>query len=430
VSKHIHPDKTNRYLPMLNWWPLVNNTTLKADAFAGLTNAVVVLPQSVAFAIIAGLPPVYGLYTAMVIPLVAALFGSSFHLISGPTTAISIVIFSTLSQIAQPGTVDYIELVLVLTFLAGVIQLLMGLAKLGSLVQYVSHSVIVGFTTGAAILIGTSQLPHALGLNFPISLTFTEKWQYLFSQISDSNINVVVISGLTLATAALLRILLPKSPYLIIAMFVGGLVNYLLDGEINDVETIGEISGSIPRFHIPLLTFSNITLLAPKAFAIALLGLIEAVAIARSIALKSHQKLDGSQEFIGQGLSNIVGSLFSSYAGSGSFTRSGLNYQSGAKTPLSAVFAAVSLLLILLIVAPFIAYLPIPAIGGIILLVAINLIDLKEIKRVANESKSEFTVLLVTLLSTLFFHLEYAIYIGVIMSFIFQLLKKAYSNID
>ncbi len=419
------------FFPIINWWQKVNKSTLKDDAFAGITNAVVVLPQGVAFAMIAGLPPIYGLYTAMVVPIVAALFGSSFHLISGPTTAISIVIFSAISPYAEAGTPLFIELVLILTFLAGVIQLIMGLARLGTLVNFVSHSVIIGFTSGAAILIATSQLPHALGLELERSLAFHEKWIFLISHFSEINLYVVAVSFSTLISAIILKMLLPKSPYLIVAMLIGSLVSYAVGGEQNGVELLGEISASLPPFHIPEITFKNIELLTPNAFAIALLGLIEAVAIARSIALKSGQKLNGNQEFIGQGLSNIVGSLFSSYAGSGSFTRSGLNYQSGAKTPLSAVFAAISLILILFLVAPLTAYLPIPAIGGIILLVAFNLIDFSEIKKVVHLSKSEFSVLLVTFLATLFFHLEFAIYVGVILSFIFYLqrtITKKWTN--
>ncbi len=414
---------------MLNWWPMVNKSTLKADAFAGLTNAVVVLPQGVAFAMIAGLPPIYGLYTAMVIPVIAALFGSSLHLISGPTTAISIVIFSAISQYAEPESAHYIELVLVVTFLAGIIQLIMGLARFGSLVNFVSHAVIIGFTSGAAILIATSQLPHALGLELSRGMAFHEKWVFLISNISEMNLYVVAISSSTLFSAILLKYLLPKSPYLIISMIVGSIVNVLISGENHGVEMLGKLNASLPNLSLPKLSFKNIELLTPNAFAIALLGLIEAVAIARSIALKSGQKIDGNQEFIGQGLSNIVGSFFSSYAGSGSFTRSGLNYQSGARTPLSAIFAALSLMLILFFVAPLTAYLPIPAIGGIILLVAFNLIDFKEIKEVAHLSKSEFSVLAVTFLATLFFHLEFAIYVGVFLSFVFYLRKTIQKKI-
>lgn len=404
---------------------MVTRATVRDDVQAGITNAVVVLPQGVAFAMIAGMPPIYGLYTAMVVPIVAALFGSSFHLISGPTTAISIVVFSAISGLAEPGTERFIELALVLTFLAGAFQFLLGIARLGTLVNFVSHSVVVGFTSGAAILIATSQLRHVFGLDQPRGLDFHEKWQFLIANIPDTNLYVLLIAMVTMVTAILVKKFTPKIPHMLVAMVVGSALNYYLDGASKGVAMVVELPSKLPPFRMPELTLDNIELLSSNAAAIALLGLIEAVAIARSIATKSHQNLDGNQEFIGQGLSNIIGSMFSSYAGSGSFTRSGINYQSGAKTPLSAVFAAISLALILLLIAPLTAYLPIPAMGGIILLVAYNLIDVHHIKQIAKTSKSELSVLLVTFLATLFLHLEFAIYLGVILSMIFYLQKTS-----
>ncbi len=409
----------------MRWWPMVTRATVRDDVQAGITNAVVVLPQGVAFAMIAGMPPIYGLYTAMVVPIVAALFGSSFHLISGPTTAISIVVFSAISGLAEPGTERFIELALVLTFLAGAFQFLLGIARLGTLVNFVSHSVVVGFTSGAAILIATSQLRHVFGLDQPRGLDFHEKWQFLIANIPDTNLYVLLIAMVTMVTAILVKKFTPKIPHMLVAMVVGSALNYYLDGASKGVAMVVELPSKLPPFRMPELTLDNIELLSSNAAAIALLGLIEAVAIARSIATKSHQNLDGNQEFIGQGLSNIIGSMFSSYAGSGSFTRSGINYQSGAKTPLSAVFAAISLALILLLIAPLTAYLPIPAMGGIILLVAYNLIDVHHIKQIAKTSKSELSVLLVTFLATLFLHLEFAIYLGVILSMIFYLQKTS-----
>lgn len=400
---------------------MVNKSTLKNDFSAGVTNAVVVLPQGVAFAMIAGLPPIYGLYTAMIVPIVAALYGSSWHLISGPTTAISIVVFSSISEFAEPGTQSFIALAFVLTFIAGSIQLLMGIARLGTLVNFVSHSVVVGFTSGAAVLIATSQLKHIFGIPTPKGSSFYETWAYIFSHITETNLYVFGIAMATLISALLFRRFIPKLPFMLLAMIVGSLVAFFWANGVDGVSLVGKLPSELPSFSFPELSYDNIIKLTPNAFAVALLGLIEAVAIARSISTKSHQRLNGNQEFIGQGLSNIVGGMFMCYAGSGSFTRSGINYQAGAKTPLSAVFAAVSLALILLFVAPLTAYLPIAAMGGIILLVAYNLIDFHHTKQIAKASKQELIVLLATFLSTLFLHLEYAIYIGVILSLVFYL---------
>ena len=411
--------------PFLNWAGEVNGNTLKADAMAGLTGAIIVLPQGIAFAEIAGMPPIYGLYTAMITPIVAALFGSSKHLISGPTTAISLVIFSAVSAMATPKSGEFIALVLIITLLAGIFQFILGLARMGTLVNYVSHSVVIGFTAGAAILIATSQLKHVLGIDVPGG-SFVEKWQHLIGGISEANLYVLLIAMVTLITAVLLKKYLPKVPNLLLAMIVGGVLTYYLDGAAHGVALVGELPSQLPPFEIPGLNLASFEHLASNAFAIALLGLIEAVAIGRSIASKSHQRIDGNQEFIGQGLSNIVGSFFSCYAGSGSFTRSGVNYSAGAKTPMAAIFAAVMLMLILLLVAPLTAYLPIPAMGGIILMVAYNLIDWHGIKHIFKASRRETVVFSITLLATLFLELEFAIYLGVIFSLIFYL--QATSN--
>ncbi len=415
----------NKLFPFLLWWPMVGRHTLKADLLAGLTGAVIVLPQSVAFATIAGLPPQYGLYTAMVTPIVAALFGSSRHLISGPTTAISIVVFSTLSGHAEPGSAEFIELALTLTFLAGVYQLAFGLARLGTLVNFVSHTVVIGFTAGAAVLIATSQMKHITSIHVPSGESFAHVWVDLFSHLEQLEPLVFGVAVFTLIVAVLIKRFVPSLPNLLLAMIAGSLLAFGLGGEAAGLAMIGEIPGHLPPLSSPDFSFATIKALAPQAFAVALLGLIEAVSISRAIAAKSHQQIDGNQEFIGQGLSNMVGSFFSSYAGSGSFTRSGINYEAGARTPMSAIFAAIILMGIVLLIAPLMAYLPIATMGGIILLVAYNLIDFHHIKKILQVSRSETAILLVTFFATLFLHLEFAIYLGVILSLVIFLSRTS-----
>lgn len=411
--------------PFLAWLPLVTKQTLRADFVAGITGAVIVLPQGVAFAMIAGLPPQYGLYTAMVTPIVAALFGSSRHLISGPTTAISIVVFSAISGHATPGTPEFISMALTLTFLAGVYQFAFGLARMGMLVNFVSHTVVVGFTAGAAILIVTSQMKNVLGVNAARGDSFLHTWANLWAELGSFNGYVFVVAISTLLLALAIKRWKPGFPNLLLALVFGGGVSFFLDGTSHGVHVVGEIPAHLPPFSSPSFTFSTIKMLAPEAFAVALLGLIEAVSISRSIAAKSHQRIDSSQEFVGQGLSNMVGSFFSSYAGSGSFTRSGVNYAAGAMTPLSAIFAAVFLMGIVLLVAPLTAYLPLAAMGGVILVVALNLIDMTQIKHVLVSSKSESAILLTTFFSTLFLELEFAIYLGVLLSLVIFLARTS-----
>jgi SulP family sulfate permease len=410
-----------RFLPFLTWWPMVSRQTLRADLMAGLTGAVIVLPQGVAFAMIAGLPPEYGLYTAIITPIIAALFGSSRHLVSGPTTAISIVVFAAISPLAEPGSVDFVRLALTLTFLAGIAQFVFGLARLGSLVNFVSHSVVVGFTAGAAALIATSQIKHVLGIELPSGEDFLHTWMFLGSHIADTNHYVLAVAGVTLVSAILFRRYKPRWPGMLFAMIIGSLLSLLLDGPQHGVSLVGQLPAQLPPLSSPDFSLATIKSLAPSALAVALLGLIEAVSIARSIGTRSHQRIDGNQEFVGQGMSNMIGSFFSSYAGSGSFTRSGINFQVGAQTPLAAIFAAGLLALILLTIAPLTAYLPIAAMGGVILLVAYNLVDFHHIRKLFRLGASEASVLATTFFATLFLELEFAIYLGVFLSLILYL---------
>jgi SulP family sulfate permease len=415
-----------RLFPFLHWWPLLNRQALRADLMAGLTNAVVVFPQGVAFATIAGLPPAYGLYTAMVPPVVAALFGSSRHLISGPTTALSIVVFATINPLAEPGSPEFIKMAITMTFLAGVYQLALGLARMGALVNFVSHSVIVGFTAGAAILIVTSQLNHYFGVQIPHGDSFHHKWHDFFSQTDKIQWHTATVATVTLASAIVLLRWRPRWPAMLLAMVIGSVAALGLGGEAAGIKLIGALSQDLPPLSLPDYSLDSLQVLGSGALAIALLGLVEAVSIARSIGLRSGQRIDGNQEFIGQGLANIVGSFFSSYASSGSFTRSGLNYTAGAITPLAAIFAAIALALIVLLVAPLIAYLPIAAMAGVIVIVAYRLIDVQRIVEIARTSKRETAVLVTTFLATLFVELEFAIYVGVMLSLIFYLMRTSH----
>jgi SulP family sulfate permease len=415
--------------PFLEWWPLVNRRTLRADFLAGLTGAIIVIPQGVAFALIAGLPPVYGLYTAIVVPIVAALFGSSWHLISGPTTAISLVVFSAVSRLAAPGSPEFVELAITLTFLAGAFQLGLGVARLGILTNFVSHTVVVGFTAGAAVLVASSQLKYALGVSLPSSDNFLGVWLNIARHAGQTNIFALLTTLVTLAAALLARRFSRRSPHLLLGMIVGAIAAQLFGGVAAGIDFVEAVPARLPPPSRPELNLNTLRQLATNAFAIALLGLIEAVAIAKAIAMKSQQRFDSNQEFIGQGLSNVVGSFFSCFAGTGSFTRSGVNHDAGARTPMAAVFAAALLALFLLFLAPLATLLPLPAMAGVILLVAFNLINLRQISDIWRASNRETAVLLVTLLATLFSELEFAIYVGVFLSLAFYLERTARPNI-
>lgn len=420
----------SRVFPFLQWWPRVNRVTLRADATAGGIGALIVLPQGVAFATIAGMPPEYGLYAAIVPAIVAALFGSSWHLISGPTTAISIVIYSTMSTLAEPGSAAYIELVLMATFLTGVFQLGMGLARMGVLVNFISHTVVVGFTAGAGLLIASSQIQHFFGIPMERGMSFVETISYFFTHLHIINWYVAGVGAVTLLVGILVRRHYPKFPYMIAAMIAGSLFALGLEllpsfARSQGILTVTALPAALPQFSVPPFSLEALRKTASIAVAITMLGLTEAVSIARSIALRSEQRIDGNQEFIGQGLSNVFGSFFSAYASSGSFNRSGLNYEAGAKTPLAALFSALFLMPILLLVAPLASYLPIPAMAGILFLIAWGLIDFKAIRTILRTSRSEAAILAVTLVATLTAELEFAIYIGVLLSLMLYLSRTS-----
>lgn len=418
-----------KLLPFLRWWPMVNRSTIRSDGLAGVTGALIVLPQGVAFATIAGLPPEYGLYAAMVPAIIAALFGSSWHLVSGPTTAISIALFASVSPFAEPGSSHFIGLALTLTFLTGVFQLLLGLARMGALVNFISHTVVIGFTAGAALLIAASQFRNFFGIDIPRGTPFFEILKLFVLHLNNINPYVAGVAGLTLGVGILFRKFFPKLPYMIVAMIVGsfvalGIKIYFGGAEITGIKTVGALPSHLPPLSHPDFSLDTIRHMIFPALVVTMLALTEAVSIGRSIAVKSEQRIDGNQEFIGQGLSNIFGSFFSGYAASGSFNRSGVNYASGARTPLAAVFASLCLLLVLLLVAPLAAYLPNAAMAGILFLVAWNLIDFHHMASIAKASRSENVVLWVTLIGTLI-NLEKGIFFGILLSLMFYLYRTS-----
>ena len=422
-----------RLLPFLGWAKQTTLTSARQDALAGLTGAIIVLPQGVAYALIAGLPPEYGLYAAIVPATIAALFGSSWHLISGPTAALSIVVFTTISPLAEAGSASYITLVLSLTLMAGLFQLLLSLARMGTLVNFVSHSVVVGFTSGAAVVIATSQIKNSLGLDLASSGNFMVNWIAVSKNISATHLPSLVITLITLVTLIGVKRWRKKWPNMLIAMVVGSLATQLMlltPWQVaQSIALVGEIPSQLPPLSAPLMDWDILRELAPGAMALGLLGLVEAVSIARSVATRSGQRIDGNQEFIGQSLSNIIGSFTSSYATSGSFTRTGVNYEAGATSPLAALFAAIFLALIVLLFAPLAAFITLPSMAAILLVVAWNLIDWHHIKIIYRAGKNEAMVFGVTFGATLLLPMEFAIYLGVLLSLVLYLRRTSKPNI-
>ena len=433
MSKAIHPPQLfYKIFPFLRWWPMVNRDTNKADLIAAITGAMIVLPQGVAFATIAGMPPEYGLYAAMVPAIIAAMFGSSWHLVSGPTTAISIAVFAAMSPLAEPGSPQFISMVLTLTFLTGLFQLILGLARMGVLVNFISHTVVMGFTAGAALLIAASQVKNFFGIEIVRGAHFHVVIEQFVLQFTHINPYVTLVAVITLAAGMLAKIFTPRLPYMIIAMLVGSLVAYLLNTlegfDTTHIKTVGALPAGLPPLSLPDFSYGTIHKVLFPALIVTMLALTEAVSISRAIAVKSEQRIDGNQEFIGQGLANMFGSFFSGYASCGSFNRSGVNYAAGARTPLATVYAAVFLVLILLLVGPLASYLPSAAMAGILFLVAWGLIDFHHIALITKTNRAEAVVLWVTLLGTLV-DLERGIFFGILLSLALYLYRVSRPNI-
>jgi SulP family sulfate permease len=420
----------HKLVPFLAWRARVDRETLRADAIAGLIGALVVLPQGVAYATLAGLPPHYGLYTAMIPAILAALFGSSWHMISGPTNALSLVVFAALAPLAAPGSAPFVTLALTLSLMMGAVQLAMGLARLGALVNFISHTVVVGFTAGAGLLIIASQLRHFFGIPVDAGASFFATLAAVARALPSLDPAITATGAVTLVAAIASKRWLPRVPYMIVAMLAGSVFGFVLIRAAGAaIPVVGALPSAFPTPSLPSFDPEVWRKLAPAAFALTVLGLTEAVSIARAIALKSGQRIDGNQEFVGQGLSNLAGAFFSAYPSSGSFNRSGVNYEAGARTPLAAVFSAVLLVAVLIVVSPLAAWLPLAVMAALLFVVAWGLIDIAEMRRVLRANRGDALVLVVTFIATLTLQLEFAIFVGVLASLLVYLHRTTHPRL-
>ncbi|AXA22604.1 SulP family inorganic anion transporter [Pseudomonas putida] len=418
--------RLTQLLPFLTWLPRQSRRSLRQDLLVGLSGAILALPQSIAYALIAGLPAEYGLYAAIVPVLIACLWGSSWHLICGPTAAISIVLYASISPLAVAGSSDYVTLVLLLTFLGGVFQLLLGLLRFGTLVNFVSHSVVLGFTLGAAIVIALGQLPNLMGIELPSQATALKTAQDLFAHAREVDVPSLGLGLATLLIGIAIKLLRPRWPALLISLVLVSLVAWLLPGYFAHVPRVPAFSGHLPPLSpLPLLDLDLILRLLPSAVAVGMLGLVTSLSIARSLSARSEQLIDADQEIRAQGFSNMVGAFFSGYLSSGSFTRSGLSFEAGARSPMAGVFSALWVALFAVAGAGLIAHLPIPAMAGSILLICWGLVDHKAIRALFRVSRSEFLVMALTAAATLLLELQTAIYAGVLASLFFYLKRTS-----
>ncbi len=419
----------HRFLPFLHWWPKVGGESLRADAIAGLIGAVVVLPQGVAYATLAGLPPEYGLYSAMVPVVIAALFGSSLHAMSGPTNAVSLMVLAGLAPLAATGTPLYVSMALTLSLMSGLLIMAMGVFRLGALVNFISNGVVIGFTAAVGIIIIVSQIGALGGVSLPRSSAFAEMLHNTIAHLGELHPWPIAVGVLTVVSGALARRYTPRLAPMLIATVVGALgahaIMALVGAQASGIRTLGALSGALPPLSLPDLSGASLRQLFAPALGVTILSVTQAMAIVRAIAIRSGQRIDTNQELIGQGLSNIAGAFFSGYPSSASVNRCGINYEAGARTPVSAVLSAVFLVLLLFTLAPVAALLPLPTIAGLLILAGWGLVDLEQMRMYLRASRQEAAVLGTTLLATLLVPLEYAIVVGVMGSLVVYLYRTS-----
>lgn len=394
---------------------------------AGITVGIMLIPQGMAYALIAGLPPQYGLYAAMVPLLIYALMGTSRHLGVGPVALIALLIASAVAPIAESPE-EYISLSILLAFMVGGLQFLFGLLRMGFLVNLLSHPVLSGFVSAAAIIIGFSQLHHLLGIQ-SVSGGLHEIVKGLALQASEINLLTSAVGGGAIAIIFIARKKIPAIPGPVLAVVIGILFIFTTGMHEMGVSIVGEISRGLPAFIIPAIEWNKIMNLLPMAVAIALVAFMEAIAVAKAVQQKSKEyKIDANQELVALGAANVGGALFQSFPVTGSFSRTAINYESGAKTGIAGIISAGVVALTLLFLTPLFYYLPNAVLAAIIIMAVYGLIEYDEMKRLWRLGHYDRYMMIAAFAGTLFIGIKEGILLGVTLSVIMLLLRSARPN--
>ncbi|MBE9525548.1 MAG: sulfate permease [Proteobacteria bacterium] len=411
-----------RFFPFLRWFPMDGNT-VKADAVAGITVALVLIPQSMAYASLAGLPPYYGLYAAFLPVMVAALWGSSSQLGTGPVAVVSLLTASAITPMVagmglEVGTPEWTEafvpLAIMLAFMVGVFQFMLGVFKLGVVVNFLSHPVIVGFTNAAAMIIALSQLNKIFGVDKPRSEFFLgDIWQMILN-LGDTHFITLIFGVASVGGIMYAKRKWPKLPGVLIAVAGTTIVSWAIGFEKMGGAVVGTIPEGLPSFAVPTFNMELFGTLVTSAIVISLIGFMEAISIAKAMAAKTKERIDPSQELIGQGLGNMLGSMTSAYPTSGSFSRSAVNINAGAITGMSSVFTGMIVLITLLFLTPLLYHLPKAVLAAVIMTAVFGLINFAAVKHAWKASRHDGIASIVTFVATLGFapHLDKGIMIG------------------
>ncbi len=414
----------------MNWMRNYNKSDLGGDFTAGLTVGVMIIPQGMAYAMLAGLPPIYGLYAATIPLIVYALLGTSRQLAVGPVAMMALLISSGVGQLAQSGTPEYLSLVILLAFMVGLFQVLLGIFRLGFLVNYLSHPVISGFTTAAAFIIAFSQLKHLLGVDIPRGKVH-ETLMNVFQHINDISYPTLILGIISIIILITIKKINRKIPGPLIVVVLGIASVLLFNLTKWGVGIVGDIPSGLPSLVMPEISLDSIKILFPAMLTIAFIGFMESIAVAKAIKKKhKYYELDNNQELLALGFSNLIGSFFQSFPVAGGFGRSAVNDQTGARTGLASLISAFLVVLTLLFLTSYFYSLPKAVLSAIIMVAVLGLVDIEEAKHLWKTDKRDFTLFCVTAVGTLVLGIEEGILMGVVLSLLWVIYQLSNPKIE
>jgi SulP family sulfate permease len=407
-----------KYIPIAAWLPHYSKDQWKGDLSAGLTVGVMLIPQGMAYAMIAGLPPIYGLYASTIPILLYAIFGTSRQLAVGPVAMVSLLTAAGIGAMAEGGTETYIQLAITVAFLVGAVQFLLGLFRMGFMVNFLSHPVVSGFTSAAALIIGISQLKHLMGVKLPESHHVHEILIAAIQQAGNTNLIALVIGLAGIGIILGIKRISKAIPGQLIAV-IFGVVAVWLFGLGEQVKIVGEVPSGLPSLSLPTFSVETWQTLLPTVLTIALVSFMESIAVAKAIQAKhKNYKIDANQELIGLGLANLGGSFFQSFPTTGGFSRTAVNDQAGAKTTMASILSVGLIVLTLLFLTPLFYYLPNAILSSVIMVAVFGLIDFKEPVHLWHSNRTDFAMLIATFIATLSLGIEQGIAVGVVLSLV------------
>ncbi|MCB0595893.1 MAG: solute carrier family 26 protein [Lewinellaceae bacterium] len=419
------------YIPILDWLPKYKKSYLRGDLLAGLTVGVMLIPQGMAYGLLAGLTPIYGLYASIVPLFFYSFFGTSRQLSVGPTALVSLLVLAGVSQFAETGTEAFIGMAIATALIAGVIQILLGVFRLGFLINFLSHPVIAGFTSAAAFIIGLSQLKNLLGIDISRSSFVHEVIISAVQNIGDTHWPTVGLGFGGIAFILLLKRINKSIPGSLLAVVISTAAVYLFDMHGQGVEIVEDVPYGLPPVSTPHIDWPMVMQLLPLALTICLISFIESLAIARTIeAMHKDYRVIPNQELIALGLTKIGGAFFHSYPTTGSFTRSAVNNDAGAQTGVSSMVSAVLVALTILFLTPLFFYLPKAILASVIVAAVINLVDYREAVHLWRTDRTDFMTMIVTFAATLTLGIQNGVLTGVILSLAFMIYRNSKPHIS